>query len=308
MFDWNDLRHFLAVARTGSTLAAARAIGVNQSTAARRIAALEETLGATLFERHAKGYRLSEAGRALLPAAERVEAAVRAFTDANEARQRRVTTVLRLTASETMANRMLVPVLGAFRTLQPAIRIEILIDDRPADLARGEADIALRAGARPQDDALFGRRLLNTAWTAYCSESYAAANGTPQSPADLRRFALIGGEGRLAALPQIGWLHRTAGEDAIGFRSNSLISLLTAVRAGFGVTMLPCLVGDAEPDLVRCFPPDRTLDAELWLLAPERLRDSPAVRAVFDFLPQRIQLARALCEGEMPRRREPLLV
>src|SRR5690606_22007553 len=141
MFDWNDLKAFLAVARGGSTLGAAKAMGVNQTTVARRIEALESALRLKLFERGQTGSRLTEAGRDLMAEAEKVEAAAQAFDSRAAAQQRGLAGNIRITATEIIANAAVTPALGEFRRLYPDIQVDLILTDRALDIERGEADV-----------------------------------------------------------------------------------------------------------------------------------------------------------------------
>lgn len=284
MFDWNDLRHFLAVARTGSTLAAARRLGVNQTTCARRLQALEEALGQRLFDKVQGGRVLTETGRALLSAAEAVEAAARGFQEQAAARRRGLTGALRVTCSETLANVAVIPALVEFNQLYPEIEVEVLTGDKFLDLVAGEADIAIRAMSNPQfPGGLVVRKLMDTGWALYCSPDYAARHGRPEGIHDLQGHILIGGSGELAD----PWF-RLVEDKAVGVevrsRASSLTNLFTAVRAGLGVSPLPLEAAEIEPSLIRCGDPIPEFNASVWLVAPERLRDHPRARAFMDFV------------------------
>jgi len=284
MFDWSDLRHFLAVARTGSTLAAARHLGVNQTTCARRLQALEEALGQRLFDKTQGGRALTETGRALLQAAEAVETAARGFQEQADARRRGLTGALRVTCSETLANVAVIPALVEFNQLYPEIEIEVLTGDRFLDLVSGEADIAIRAMSNPQfPPNLVIRKLMDTGWALYCSPDYAARHGRPEGIHDLKGHMMIGGSGELSE----PWF-RLVEENAIGAevrsRASSLTNLFTAVRAGLGVAPLPLEAAEIDPALLRCGPPIPQFSASVWLVAPERLRDHPRARAFMDFV------------------------
>lgn len=298
MYDWNDLRHFLAVARTGSTLAASRALGVNQTTTARRVAALEQAMGMRLFDKRQAGYALTEAGKELLAAAERVEIEANAFAAQAGAMGRRVSGVIRVTTNEGLANLVMAPALSAFRRLQPEVRVDLLVDERRLDLARGAADVALRTGSRPTEASLVGRRLTSMAWAAYCSRDYAERQGCPNGVESLCRHEVIGAEGPIAALPGWIWLQQAAPEADVVARSSSLTNLISAVRAGLGVTVLPCFLADSDPDLVRCMGPIDGVRSDVWLLTREDLRDVPRVRAFLDFLAAYIVGMRHLLAGE----------
>lgn len=297
VYDWNDLRHFLAVARSGSTLAASRALGVNQTTTARRIAALEQEIGMKLFDKRQAGYALTEAGGELLPAAERVEAEADGFAQQVGAMGRRVSGVIRVTTNEGLANVIMAPALSAFRRLHPEVRIDLLVDERRLDLGRGAADVALRTGSRPTEAGLVGRRLSSIAWAAYCSREYVERNGCPKTTDALSCHAVVGAEGPIAALPGWTWLRDTAPGAEVVTRSNSVTNLISAVRASLGVTVLPCFLADSDPALVRCLGPIRGIDTDLWLLTRENLRDVSRVRAFVDFLAAYVSSVRPLLTG-----------
>lgn len=285
--DWNDLRHFLAVARSGSTLAAAERLRVNQSTVARRIVALEQALGLALFARSQAGYRLTEAGEELLASAERVELEAETLQRLAEQRLRRLAGTVRVTASEALANTFLNPCIREFTELYPDVRIEVAIADRSLDIARGEADVALRAGAQKGEGAIVVRKLRDLEWSIYCSRDYARRSGCPQSVEALRGHAVVDGDGAAASLPGILWLKEHAGTERIVARSNSLTHLAAAVRAGLGLGALPCSIGEMEPELIRCIEPPRELDSALWLVTRADIKDEPRVRTFTDFISAR---------------------
>ena len=173
MLCWDDLRFFLAVARTGSTLAAGKALKVSQTTAARRVAALEEAIGLGLFERRQAGYALTPAGEALVARAEAVERAAESFAEAAASQARDVQGVVRLTTVEIYAATLLTPLLKDMRAALPGVRIELDTTEAKRDLAASEADIALRGGHPPEEGGLVGRRIGRDPWTVYCSRAYA---------------------------------------------------------------------------------------------------------------------------------------
>lgn len=282
--DWNDLRFVLAVSRAGSALRAAEALGVNQSTVLRRLDALEAGLGVCLFERRRAGQTPTAAGRFAILAAERMEAEALALTNELAAQRRAVSGSVRLTTSETLANRLVTPCLRAFQDLRPGIAVELITADQRLDIARGEADVALRASSRPEGAGIVARRLPDTDWAIYCSRSYAAERGVPACRAEIPGHDLVGMEGRMAELPGWKWLAASAPDAAIRFRSNSLTNLTLNLKAGLGLGALPVMVGDAEPELVRCFDPPPEIRAEMWLIVREELKDQPHIRAFTDFL------------------------
>ncbi|MCR5878005.1 LysR family transcriptional regulator [Phenylobacterium sp. J367] len=177
MFDWNDLKAFLAVARGGSTLGAARALGVNQTTVARRIESLESALTLKLFERGQAGSRLTEAGRDLLAEAEKVERAAETFGTRAQAHRRGLAGAIRLTATEIVSNTVLMPALAEFRRLYPDVQVDLLISDKALDLNAGEADVAIRSGQALPDSDLVARKLHDYHFALYCSRDYALRKG-----------------------------------------------------------------------------------------------------------------------------------
>jgi DNA-binding transcriptional LysR family regulator len=293
MLDWNDLRYFLAVARTGSTLAAGRSLRISQTTAARRVAALEAELDLILFERRPVGYRLTPAGEALVVQAEAMEAAAASFADAAATQSRDASGTVKLTVDEIYAVTLLGPILRDLHDAFPAIRIELDTTEEKRDLAAGEADVALRMTDRPTGAGLVGRRIATDNWTIYCSRDYAAAHGRPQRRRELHGHAFIGGGGPGVWMMYRAWLERNGLADSVAMQHGTSTGLLAAVRAGVGLAVLPTLVADLDPDLIMCLPPEAGNERGLWLLTHERLRHTPRVRVVLDFLGERLtRLAR----------------
>ena len=286
--DWNDLRYFLAVADEGSTLAAARALRVSQTTVARRITALEEALGLKLFEKRQAGYALTPAGEALVDRARQVEAATDSFTEASAALVRDTSGVVRITTQEIFANTLLGPMLRQLHERHPDIVIELNTHMDLLDLGDGEADIALRSTAEEPPSGTVGRRLCVDDWTLYCSSEYAANHGVPHNREELKRHAIIGGGGGKLWVHYEAWLRKLGLADRVAMHHSTSTGLLSGVRSGFGLGVLPCVVADAEPDLVRCLPPRSDHRREIWLLTHERVRHTPRVRTVIDFLYERL--------------------
>ncbi len=289
MFDWNDLKALLAVARDGSTLAAARALGVNQTTVARRIEALEAALAVKLFERSQTGSRLTEAGRELVPEAEKVEAAALALRSRAAAQQRGLAGAIRVTATEMLANAAVTPALGEFRRLHPDVQIDLILTDRVLDIEKGEADIALRSARSLPVSDLIARKLVAYDFALYCSRDYAQRRGAPATTAELAEHDLIHADSEGRPLPGIAWMFQQAGGKAPVSRSNSMTNLVHAVKAGLGIAPLPCLTGDLERNLVRCSEPIAEARGSSWIVTRRELKDTPRVRALIDFLVPYVQ-------------------
>lgn len=284
MLDWNDLRYFLGVADHGSTLAAGRALRVSQTTVARRIAALEEAIKLPLFDRRQAGYALTPAGQALLDRARCVEQAATSFHEAAAGQAREVSGNVRFSTEEIFAVTLLGPWLRELHELHPDIIIEIDTSQELRDLGAGEADIALRVTKSQQPAGVVGRRICVDDWSLYCSQDYAARHGVPKRRSELKGHALVAGGGGHLARAYDAWIRELGLEDQVAMQQPSSTGLLAAIRSGFGIAVLPCLLGDGEPDLIRCLPPREGHGRVMWLLTHNRVRHAPRVRAVIDFL------------------------
>ena len=231
MLDWNDLRYFLAVARTGSTLRAAKILRVSQSTVSRRITMLEDVIGVKLFIRKASGYSLTPRGESVLPAAESVEAAAMSFSESVAAEARRVAGTVRLTTVESAANAWIIPTLGLLRARYPELQLEIMTSDENLDLSRGEADVALRFGNKPTEETLIVRHLVDMQEAFYAHEKLVANIGMPETLEDMGRYPLvmtIDQQGRINR-----WLAEQFPDAQVTHRANSLSSIITSVRSGY---------------------------------------------------------------------------
>jgi DNA-binding transcriptional LysR family regulator len=298
MFDWNDLRYFLAVAHEGSTLAAGRALRVSQTTVARRIAALEEAIGFPLFEKRQAGYTLTPAGEDLLGRARHVDSAVNAFAEAAAAEKRDTSGTVRITTQEVFAVTLLAPMLRELHERHPEIMIELDDNQEFRDLGEGEADIALRSAFGDLGPGVVGRRLGDDDWTLYCSRDYAAKHGVPSNRAELRNHAFIGGGGPKLWRAYSAWLHELDLDDRVIMHHASAMGMMSAIRSGLGLAVLPSIIADAEPDLIQCLPPRDDHGRSLWLVTHERVRHTPRVRVVIDFLYERITAHIKLLEAQ----------
>ena len=298
MLDWNDLRYFLGVAEHGSTLAAGRAMRVSQTTVARRIAALESAIGFPLFEKRQAGYALTPAGEELLERARQVELAANGFVDGAAAAKRDVSGTVRLTTQEIFAVTLLAPMLRELHDLHPEILIELDDSQDFRELGEGEADIALRSAYGDLGPGVVGRRLGDDDWTLYCSRDYAATHGVPKTRAQLQQHAFIGGGGPKLWRSYSAWLHDLGLDDRIIMHHASAMGMMSAIRSGLGIAVLPTIIADADPDLVQCLPPKDDHERSLWLVTHERVRHTPRVRVVIDFLYERLSRHIKLLEAQ----------
>jgi DNA-binding transcriptional LysR family regulator len=286
--EWSDWRVFLAVARQGSTLAAGKTLRLSQSTAARRVTALEEALGVKLFERRAHGYRLTQAGEAVLPLAEALERSALAAEAQARAQLRAQGGTVRITTEEVFAVTLLTPWLRELHALHPEIRIELDCTRELRDLGAGEADIALRSTASQQAEGLVGRIIQEDDWALYCSRDYAARQGLPKNRRDLLEHDIIGGGGGGLWRVYSAWLEEMGLLSRVTMHYDGSNGLLSGIKSGLGVGVLPVIVGRADPDLLQCLRPTRAHERKLWLLTHERVRHVPSVRLVTDFLYERL--------------------
>ena len=300
MDDWNDARLVLAVARAGGLVAAAKALRVDHSTVFRRLGVLEARLG-PLFEREPGGtYRPTAAGTRAALAAERMEDEVLGLARDLAGQDRRLTGRLRVTCSETLAYQLLTSYVAGFRMAHPGILVELAVDGRMLNLSRREADVALRV-SRPREGDLWGRKLADIAWTAYGSPALLDAGPPLAGPADLAGHPLIGWEEGTTGINAADWLAEAAPASAVVYRTSSLVNQFVAARAGIGLSVLPCYLGDPEPGLRRALPggPVPALARELWIVTHQDLRRMGRVRAFFDVVAERVERDRALIEGNV---------
>lgn len=283
MLDWNDVRVFLAVARHGSLRAAGRALGLSQPTIGRRLAAFEATFGGpTLFDRLPEGLHLNPAGAALLPAAEQLELAALALERRRAATSPTLSGTVRVSVGEWAASflaRCLTGVAGA--ALPPGITLELVESEQTANLARREADLALRHHPPESGDlyitkagvfacAVYRRRGSECdAWVTYTEEQ--------------------------AHYPTARWVQERLRESGrtVALRASNMPMQAAAIRAGAGRGILPCFIGDGDPLLERLSPPVPEIAAEYWIIVHRDLRRAVCVRAVVDWI-------RQLFEGQRP--------
>ena len=211
--------------------------------------------------------------------------------------KRHVSGVIRVTTTDVLANMILMPALGDFARIHPDVQVQTVIDDRALDLLTGEADIAIRVGGPATEQELVVRRLATAHWGVYCSDSYAARRGVPESEADMLQHPLRGFEGQLDRAPVGHWLRTHAGDAMFASRSNTLLTHLNAIRAGLGVGALPRIEGDRHADLTLCIPRIDAAEQSVWLALRPEVRALKHIRAFSDFLAARVAAMRPLFEG-----------
>ncbi len=297
MFEWSDLRYFLAIARHGSTLAAGRALNTSQSTVQRRLVELERRLGRELVKRHATGYQLTEFGEQMLPFAERVEHAVATFEQQKATIERSEVGVIQLTCPEPVMSRITQSaLLDRFHARYPGLRVEFVMSDKYLDISKGDADVALPSGDTDAEE-LVGKKIADSFWAVYASRQYVERRGNPSGVSDLSRHAIIGFDDRMAGHRAAKWLGEVAPDAEIVARVNSVLGLVSAAKSGVGVAPLPTALGDAEPDLIQVIPPVKDMQRSWRLLTHPDLRRTPRISAFFDFISDELDALRPILTG-----------
>jgi molybdate transport repressor ModE-like protein len=296
MTDWDDLRFFLAVARAGSLSAAARALGVNHATVSRRLRALEQRVGAQLFERRPGGWTPTDAGQEMLAAALRIEDEIQGIDRRVNGRDGKLAGPLRVAMSD-VAVYTLLPQLRAFSEAFPEVALELAASNRASDLARREADVALRVTESPSES-LVGRRLVSVASSIYASTEYLERH---PDASDLEAQDWLGFDGSLAEIPMARWMRVHVPRARVVARFDSSLLAYAAVRAGLGLGLLPCVVADADRELRRVVPGFLLRGTELWALTHADLRSTARVRAFLDFMRDAVVGMRDLIEGRRPQ-------
>jgi DNA-binding transcriptional LysR family regulator len=299
-FNWEDLRYFLAVARTGNLSKAARALGVNHSTVFRRTVSLEKSLGVRLFERLPDGYVLTGPGEDMMATIAQIDEDITSLNLRIRGQDHELTGTIRVTTSDAIAQMLLNAYLPGFHKAYPDIHIELITSNVFFNLSKREADIALRPTRNPPEG-LVGRKICIIAWAIYGAHDYIKKRGKPHTPQELVKYEMISTDDNLAHIAAIRWLRRYVPNDALILRSSSVVPMFTAAVSGLGLSPLPCWMGDAEPALVQIFPPLRENASELWLLTHRDLRRIARIRAFMDFMAKAITRDRGLFEGTRRR-------
>ncbi len=281
--DWSLIQSFLAVAETGSLSAAARQLDRSQPTLGRQIHALEEELGVSLFDRHARGLKLSEVGNQLLPMAQQMHQAMNAFSMTAAGQSQELEGTVRITASVFASHHLLPPILAHIRQQEPAIQLELVATDATENLLYREADIAVRM-YRPEQMDIVSRYLGDVPLCFCAATSYLNRVGRPKTPEDLFHHDLVGfdaNEDIIRKMQEKGW---PASKDSFATRCDLQSAYWELIRAGCGIGFSQVQVAEEDP-LVEVLP----LDVEIpilpvWLAAPQAMRQTPRIRRVWDLL------------------------
>jgi DNA-binding transcriptional LysR family regulator len=290
--NWDDFRHFLAVARTGTLSAAAEVLGTDHTTVARRIHGLETSLAAKLFYRSNLGYRLNPSGERLRAAAEAMEASYLAAA-AMESENPAISGVVRIGTPDGFGTFFLAPRVQKLAAQHPGLEIELLATARLFSLSKREADIVISLTS-PEHSRVVSRRLTDYRLFLYAARDYLAARGPIAQPSDFARHEFIGYIEDMLFTPELNYLS-TIGENINPrIRSTNLITQIHATLAGSGLCVLPLFIARTYPELVPVLPDKISLKRAFFMHIHEDNRHSAQVRAAAAFISAEISQSAAL--------------
>lgn len=283
--NWSDIRVFLAVLRTGSTLAASKTLGMAQPTVARRIEALEHTLGLTLFHRDTRGFRPTDAALTLKTSAEAIEMNANALANAASTLKKSSNKTIRFTGVPEVFSENFAAILSDFTDAHPEIKFDFLATPDTLDLSKGEADVAIRYINEITDPNLICQKISQAQVTLFASDTYIKKYGVPASPDDLsgHKFVLMtGGMTKLRT-----WIMDRTTPDQISMECDSYQGVVAAVLSGFGIGPMGVGLADGTPTLHRCIEPQDEFSVVTWLVTSPQAHTRPEVRTFTKFFAPR---------------------
>ncbi len=284
--DWEDIKIFLALMRTGTVRTAAEKLGVSHSTVARRIEAMEQKLSVRLFDRLPSGYIVTPVGEDMLKVAEQVETDLGGLERRILGHDHKLAGRIRVTMVDALAAGLLMPHLTEFTEKYPDIDLEIDVTYDTANLSNREADVAIRFSQNPPE-LLIGRRMITCSTAAYASQEYLGQHdlSTPE-------------KARWIGFGPHDWVKKSQFPNIpVKGKFVSLMVQLEACKRGMGIGMLPCFLGDPEPALQRISAPEPNVNFDLWLLTHPDTRTNARIRVFKDFIADAIKSHRKLLEG-----------
>jgi DNA-binding transcriptional LysR family regulator len=262
---WDEIRTAFQVARLGTVSGAADVLGVHHATVIRHIDALEKRLGTKLFQRHARGYSPTEAGRDLLTTAQRTEEQFSQLVSRIKGQGETVTGELVVTSISGIAQ-LLTPVFADFQGAHPDVTVRFHSDMRLFRLDYGEAHVAIRAGQAPEDPDYVVQPLVKVSAALYAAKAYVQRHGLPAGPQDLARHRFIGPVDADNRAPFHRWLRDNVAPEAVTYRVSEPEANAMAIRMGLGLGFLSVREAETLPDLVQVLPPLPEWDSALWIV------------------------------------------
>lgn len=290
--NWDDVRIFLAVARAGQILGAARRLELNHATVSRRIAALERALGAKLFRRLTTGSELTTEGERFLSVAERIETDMIAARAEIVGEGDEISGVVRIGAPDGFGVSFLASRLGVLTEQYPDLAIQLVPVPRSFSLSRREADIAITV-ERPTEGRLIAGKLVDYSLSLYASRDYLKRNGVPQSIADLKRHRLIGYVADLLISLSLDYGPEIMPDWQANFAVSSALGQVEAVRSGAGIGILHSYIARVHDDLV-LLPVAPPIRRAYWLVYHETVRPLRRVQVVSSFIAATVEAERAV--------------
>ena len=291
-----DIAILIETARNKGLVSAAKSLGVDHTTAFRRLKSFETRLGYSLFDRSEREYVLTQEGHKLIGLAETLEADVFAFERAAFARDVSEAGTIRVTMPDSLGLNYFPRLLKNFRELHPAIEIEISVRNQFFNLSKREADIAIRPARQLEGD-MVARNAAPMAFGLYASHAYLAENGEPSEPAELSQHTICGFDEALSGIGSKEWLNQKMQGKKPQYRFDNTTTLLNAVKSDLGIGICPCFMGDADSKLKRitCIQPDQS--TSIWVATHPEVRHAARVRAFVEFAYQQIRSDRKFFAG-----------
>ena len=293
---WDDLRYVLAVHRAGSLAGAARSLAVSHVTVFRRIEALEKALGVRLFDRKREGYVATPAAAEIVGQAGQIEDQIKALESRVWKHDSRIRGTVRVTATDSFSAVVLVPLLPALYRQYPDLTVDLVIVNGLLNIAKRDADIALR-GTNSPPEMLVGHRIGPLREAVYASQAFAGRHLRRHK--DLSRVPWVGLDRSLSADRSMEWMRANGYESRIVMLCNSFLGKAHAVKAGVGVGVMSCVVAAGLGGLVRVSPVVQELETQIWLLVHPDLREVARVAAVYAFLRTELGKLRPRLTGDI---------
>ena len=288
MDNWDEIRTAFQVARLGTVSGAAEVLGVHHATVIRHIDALEKRLGVRLFQRHARGYAATEAGRDLLGVAQATEEQFSQLSSRIKGQGETVTGELVVTSITGLAD-LLTPVLAGFQADHPGLIVRFLTDMRLFRLDYGEAHVAIRAGGAPQEPDNVAQLLVRMRIGLYAARCYADRHGVPASIAEFSRHRFIGTDNPDNRAPFYRWLRETVPADCLTYLATEPASIEAALRAGAGIGFLAARLAEPDSDLIEVLPPRPEWESPLWIVTHVDLHRTLKVQSFLSHLKKAAQ-------------------
>jgi DNA-binding transcriptional LysR family regulator len=285
--DAGELALLLSLVRGGTLSAAAPLAGVDTSTVFRTVQRIERSLGQRLFERSREGYRATELGQRLAEHAERIEAELEAARSLAQVREAAVSGLVRISTTDTLLNGLLLPSLHALRAAHPQLKLEIHARNELANLTQREADVALRATAKPPAH-LVGRHLGPIRSAVFIARAAAPKRGRD---IDLANASWIAVDEALPEHPSVRWRRKHLSRVEPALRLNSVQGVFDAVRRGLGVGIAPLFLARGVDDVTAITPPLDECETQLWLLTHPESRHLRRIQAVAAHMAQTVVLS-----------------